>query len=91
MIGRNLTCPFCNRPQVVNSGQSFNSHEHLELVSHRHGTVGLAIAATACSNPDCGEVSLHVYFGKDEHYSSNFSQQSGWIMKARLEAFQLRP
>lgn len=86
MRGRNWTCPFCNRPQTATDGQVHYSHEHISLRSHRFESVGLSIHAQACSNPDCGEVTLTVSFVQDEYQNAK-----GYVPNKLLESFDLRP
>jgi hypothetical protein len=57
---RNWTCPHCNRPQTLTSGQDYSGTLYLSLAETRFGPTGLLAAAKACANPECRELTLDV-------------------------------
>jgi hypothetical protein len=63
---KNWVCPFCSRPQTVTDGQEFRRTEYLSLREHKYGEAGVSVAALACANPECREITLTVYFTKGE-------------------------
>jgi hypothetical protein len=88
-IGSNWTCPFCDRPQVVTGGQSNSFLRKFTLSSHRFpNDVGIVCRAIACSNPDCGEITLFMTFvggvyrgttaNKGEHFADRVDYDKFW-------------
>lgn len=85
----NWTCPFCNRPQTIVESQCATVHPHFKLAKHKFGVIGLHAKATACSNPDCQEVSVEAWtsIGKivEGRYGDTYRPDK------YIEQFQLRP
>jgi hypothetical protein len=59
---KNWTCPFCNRPQTLTSGQSYNRMHYLNLKDHKYGEARVSLRALACANPQCREITLTAVF-----------------------------
>jgi hypothetical protein len=57
-MATNWSCPFCNRAQTVTQGQSCSKKVVLPLADHKFENIGVSLAAYACANPDCREVTL---------------------------------
>lgn len=87
----NWTCPFCQRDQVVTASQHTSVTDELALKVTRFGSCGYGLTAIACSNKECGEVMLHVRFGKGTWVRSPLSRDSFQLIQEGVEFFRLRP
>lgn len=56
----NWTCPFCDRAQTVTDDQLAFEGVGLPLKDSKYGWIGAQLAAIACANPDCKEVTIRV-------------------------------
>lgn len=53
----NWTCPFCQRPQTVTTN-AIVVRDGLYVGQSKYGFVGYEIVCIACSNPQCGELTV---------------------------------
>ncbi len=84
------TCPFCNRPQIVTEGQTHSSTQRLRLTTHAFNEyVGLSFAATACSNPECSEITITASFNEGELRATR--QGASYAPTRFIEFWSLRP
>ena len=83
----NWTCPYCQRDQVVTDQQVSRISSRLHLAKNRFTSCGVFIIGIACSNENCGDVTLAVNFGKgtESHSTGRFILHDG------AEHFPLRP
>jgi hypothetical protein len=82
-------CPYCQQAQVIVEGQFFNERSQLDLKSSRYGDCALHINATACSHPDCGEVTISAYFTQGKFVST--STKRLYTEVKPIETYRLRP
>lgn len=81
----NWTCPFCNRDQVVTNPQRHVTTSQLLVGSNRYESCGYTIAAIACANPECQDVTVKLFFGRGYRDSGNYR------LYAEAEHYSLRP
>lgn len=89
----NWTCPYCNRDQTVVSTQMTSYTHKLALDKSRYTRPGIQIAAIACANRECGEISINVIFGAvswdqqdDEYYIPGQDQHEFFRLRPRSKA-----
>lgn len=86
----NWTCPFCQRDQVVIDEQRDVDINSLNLKFSKYKSCGYIVSAIACSNKDCGEVTLQVGFGPGQ-YKQVYGNTRYQVDLPTQELFQLRP
>lgn len=59
----NWTCPFCNRAQTVSDAKLDYSHRRISVGECAEGTIGYAVRAIGCSNPECKKVEIRAFYG----------------------------
>lgn len=85
----NWTCPYCNRPQTLVASQRATINSPFKLAKHKFGVIGLRATATACSNPDCQEVSVEAWTSTGKMVSGGYGET--YKTEKFIEQFQLRP
>jgi hypothetical protein len=81
---KNWVCPFCHRAQTVTPIQQHRSTHYLNLREHKYGAAGVVVEAVACANPECGEITLTVWFTQGTVTMSSHYTNQNFISEHKL-------
>ncbi|MET4117852.1 hypothetical protein ABIB85_004464 [Bradyrhizobium sp. JR1.5] len=82
---KNWTCPHCNRPQTLTAGQRRTRDVYLGQDNNKYGNLGFYIMVTACTNPDCRDLSVNAHLTTGEDMHSDFRSNNV------IETYHLKP
>jgi hypothetical protein len=71
----NWTCPHCNRPQTLTDGQQQTLDVYLGQNNNKYGNLGFVVGLTACTNPECRDVTVVAHLTTGAGQYNNFAPE----------------
>lgn len=82
--GARWRCPFCETNSVL-SDANFSASVIPLNANSKHGEKGLKVSSIACSNEECGELTLYVDYGAYRTHQSRHAYMSFYMTESDVE------